>query len=38
MTAATPALAPIPLPEERKALLARVVEGLDGPSLWWLSG
>ena len=38
MTAATPALAPSPLPEERKALLARVVEGLDGPSLWWLSG
>ncbi|RYZ73297.1 MAG: assimilatory sulfite reductase (NADPH) flavoprotein subunit [Lysobacteraceae bacterium] len=26
------------MPEERKALLARVVEGLDGPSLWWLSG
>ncbi|MEO6104394.1 MAG: assimilatory sulfite reductase (NADPH) flavoprotein subunit, partial [Pseudoxanthomonas sp.] len=24
--------------EERKTLLARVVEGLDGPSLWWLSG
>ena len=38
MTAATPVLAPSPLPEERKALLARVVEGLDGPSLWWLSG
>lgn len=38
MTAAPPALAPSPLPEERKALLARVVEGLDGPSLWWLSG
>ena len=38
MTAATPALTPSPLPEERKALLARVVEGLDGPSLWWLSG
>ena len=38
MTAATPALAPSPLPEERKALLARVVESLDGPSLWWLSG
>ena len=38
MTAATPALAPSPLPEERRALLARVVEGLDGPSLWWLSG
>ena len=38
MTAATPALASSPLPDERKALLARVVEGLDGPSLWWLSG
>ncbi len=38
MIAATPALAPSPLPEERKVLLARVVEGLDGPSLWWLSG
>lgn len=38
MTAAIPALAPSPLPEERKALLARVVEGLDSPSLWWLSG
>lgn len=38
MTAAPPALAPSPLPEERKALLARVVEGLDAPSLWWLSG
>lgn len=38
MTAATPALTPSPLPEERKALLARVVEGLDTPSLWWLSG
>lgn len=38
MTAAIPALAPSPLPDERKALLARVVEGLDSPSLWWLSG
>jgi sulfite reductase (NADPH) flavoprotein alpha-component len=38
MTAAPPALAPSPLPDERKALLARVVEGLDGASLWWLSG
>jgi sulfite reductase (NADPH) flavoprotein alpha-component len=26
------------LPEERKALLARVVDGLDSASLWWLSG
>ncbi|HBK45042.1 MAG TPA: assimilatory sulfite reductase (NADPH) flavoprotein subunit, partial [Xanthomonadaceae bacterium] len=38
MTAASPALPPSPLPEERKALLARLVEGLDAPSLWWLSG
>ncbi len=38
MSAAPPALAPSPLPDERKALLARVVEGLDTPSLWWLSG
>ena len=38
MSAAIPALAPSPLPDERKALLARVVEGLDSPSLWWLSG
>jgi len=38
MTAAPPVLAPSPLPEERKALLARVVEGLDSASLWWLSG
>ncbi|KAF1715665.1 assimilatory sulfite reductase (NADPH) flavoprotein subunit [Pseudoxanthomonas wuyuanensis] len=38
MTAASPTLAPSPLPDERKALLARVVEGLDGASLWWLSG
>jgi sulfite reductase (NADPH) flavoprotein alpha-component len=26
------------LPDERKALLARVVEGLDSASLWWVSG
>lgn len=38
MTASQPALAPSPLPEERKALLARVVDGLDSASLWWLSG
>lgn len=38
MTAASPALPPSPLPDERKALLARTVEGLDGASLWWLSG
>ncbi|HYG07987.1 MAG TPA: assimilatory sulfite reductase (NADPH) flavoprotein subunit [Stenotrophomonas sp.] len=38
MTAASPALPASPLPEERRALLSRVVEGLDAPSLWWLSG
>ncbi|KAF1687333.1 assimilatory sulfite reductase (NADPH) flavoprotein subunit [Pseudoxanthomonas broegbernensis] len=38
MTAASPALPPSPLNEDRKVLLARLVEGLDGPSLWWLSG
>lgn len=38
MTAASPALPPSPLPEERKALLARTVEGLDAAGLWWLSG
>ncbi len=38
MTASSSALAPSPLAEERRALLARVVEGLDAPTLWWLSG
>ena len=38
MTAASPALPPSPLDEGRKVLLARLVEGLDAPSLWWLSG
>jgi sulfite reductase (NADPH) flavoprotein alpha-component len=38
MSAVPPALSASPLPEERKALLARVVEGLDSASLWWLSG
>ena len=38
MTAAPTALPPSPLDENRKALLARLVDGLDGPSLWWLSG
>lgn len=38
MTAVSPALPPSPLPEERRALLTRLVEGLDAPSLWWLSG
>ncbi|MFT4198109.1 MAG: assimilatory sulfite reductase (NADPH) flavoprotein subunit [Pseudoxanthomonas sp.] len=27
-----------PLPEDRKVLLAQVLEGLDAASLWWLSG
>lgn len=38
MPAAPAPLPPSPLPEERKAQLARVVEGLDAPALWWLSG
>ncbi|PPT92407.1 assimilatory sulfite reductase (NADPH) flavoprotein subunit [Xanthomonas theicola] len=38
MTAASPVLPPSPLPDERKALLAKAVEGLDAASLWWLSG
>ena len=38
MSAASPALPPSPLNEDRKILLARLVDGLDGPSLWWLSG
>ncbi|WP_115571779.1 assimilatory sulfite reductase (NADPH) flavoprotein subunit [Xanthomonas campestris] len=38
MTAASPAVPPSPLPDERKALLERLVDGLDAPSLWWLSG
>ncbi|WP_140719395.1 MULTISPECIES: assimilatory sulfite reductase (NADPH) flavoprotein subunit [Gammaproteobacteria] len=38
MTAATAPSLPSPLPEDRRALLAKLVEGLDGPSLWWLSG
>jgi len=38
MTAASPALPPSPLNEDRKVLLARLVDGLDGASLWWLSG
>jgi len=38
MTAASPVLPASPLPEERRALLLRVVEGLDAASLWWLSG
>ncbi|WP_372018465.1 assimilatory sulfite reductase (NADPH) flavoprotein subunit [Pseudoxanthomonas sp. 10H] len=38
MTAAPTALPPSPLNEDRKVLLGRLVDGLDGPSLWWLSG
>ncbi|WP_115049769.1 assimilatory sulfite reductase (NADPH) flavoprotein subunit [Xanthomonas arboricola] len=38
MTAASSALPPSPLPDERKALLDRLVDGLDAASLWWLSG
>ena len=37
MTAAA-TVPPSPLPEDRKALLTRLVDGLDGNSLWWLSG
>ncbi|MCC8619148.1 assimilatory sulfite reductase (NADPH) flavoprotein subunit [Xanthomonas vesicatoria] len=38
MTAASSALPPSPLPDERKATLERLVDGLDAASLWWLSG
>ncbi|MBB5863235.1 assimilatory sulfite reductase (NADPH) flavoprotein subunit [Xanthomonas sp. 3058] len=38
MTAASSTLPPSPLPDERKALLDRLVDGLDPASLWWLSG
>jgi sulfite reductase (NADPH) flavoprotein alpha-component len=38
MTAAPTALPPSPLNEDRKVLLSRLVDGLDGPALWWLSG
>ncbi|KGE51380.1 assimilatory sulfite reductase (NADPH) flavoprotein subunit [Xanthomonas axonopodis pv. vasculorum] len=38
MTAASSALPPSPLPDERKALLDRLVDGLDTAALWWLSG
>ena len=38
MSATQPVLAPIPLAEERRALLAEAVAGLDGASLWWISG
>ncbi len=38
MTAAPTVQVPSPLNEVRKDLLARLVDGLDGASLWWLSG
>ncbi|WP_108825912.1 assimilatory sulfite reductase (NADPH) flavoprotein subunit [Xanthomonas fragariae] len=38
MTATRSALPPSPLPDERKVLLDRLVDGLDAASLWWLSG
>ncbi len=38
MSVTQPALAPIPLAEERRTLLAQAVAGLDGASLWWISG
>jgi sulfite reductase (NADPH) flavoprotein alpha-component len=38
MSATQPVLAPIPLAEERRTLLAQAVAGLDGASLWWISG
>ncbi|MCL7713150.1 assimilatory sulfite reductase (NADPH) flavoprotein subunit [Stenotrophomonas mori] len=37
MTAAA-SLPPSPLPEDRSLLLSQLVQGLDGNSLWWLSG
>jgi sulfite reductase (NADPH) flavoprotein alpha-component len=27
-----------PLAEDRNVLLARLVDGLDSPTLWWISG
>ena len=38
LMSATPALPLIPLPEAKSGELARLVEGLDSASLWWLSG
>jgi len=37
MTAAA-TVPPSPLPDDRTALLTQLVTGLDGNSLWWLSG
>ena len=38
MNAAAIVPSPSPLDEDRKVLLSRLVQGLDGPALWWLSG
>ncbi|MBN8798006.1 MAG: flavodoxin domain-containing protein, partial [Stenotrophomonas nitritireducens] len=38
MTAAAATVPPSPLPDDRRVLLTRLVDGLDGNSLWWLSG
>jgi sulfite reductase (NADPH) flavoprotein alpha-component len=38
MSASLPQSAPLPLPGDKPALLARLVEGLDASTLWWLSG
>ncbi|KAB7767484.1 assimilatory sulfite reductase (NADPH) flavoprotein subunit [Xanthomonas maliensis] len=38
MTSASSTVSPSPLPDERKVLLERLVDGLDAASLWWLSG
>jgi len=35
---ALPVLPISPLPEDKSAELARVLDGLDAPALWWLSG
>ena len=29
---------PLPLDSERRALLQRLTDGADAPTLWWLSG
>ena len=38
MSAQLQSLNPAALSGEKPALLARLVEGLDAPALWWLSG
>jgi sulfite reductase (NADPH) flavoprotein alpha-component len=35
---AVPPLPVVPLPEEQSAEALRLLEGLDAPALWWLSG